>query len=209
MLEIYVVRHGQDKDNEEGILNGHRDEDLTDLGEQQAERLAQKIEDAGIQFDAVYTSPLVRARSTTSTICDWLGVNNGDPIILHSLIERDFGYMAGEKVSEIEKLCAPYTIKTGTITYFLSGPGVETFFQLWERARRVIQLLEHLHQGPNHKILLVTHGDMGKALYGAYYNIRWREVLNIFHFGNGELLRLAKGTTLEERHLFRQEQHNH
>ncbi len=29
MLTIYVARHGQDKDNEAGILNGRRDMPLT------------------------------------------------------------------------------------------------------------------------------------------------------------------------------------
>jgi len=32
VLNIYVARHGQDRDNSNGILNGHRDEPLTELG---------------------------------------------------------------------------------------------------------------------------------------------------------------------------------
>lgn len=32
MSKIYLARHGQDKDNSEGILNGHRDTPLTDIG---------------------------------------------------------------------------------------------------------------------------------------------------------------------------------
>lgn len=32
MLNIFIVRHGQDEDNAKRLLNGHRDRPLTDLG---------------------------------------------------------------------------------------------------------------------------------------------------------------------------------
>ena len=41
MLKIYLVRHVQNKDNADGILNGHRDEPLTDLGFAQAHETAE------------------------------------------------------------------------------------------------------------------------------------------------------------------------
>lgn len=31
MNKIYLVRHGQDKDNADGILNGHRNMPLTEI----------------------------------------------------------------------------------------------------------------------------------------------------------------------------------
>ena len=42
MMKIYLARHGQDKDNENGILNGHRDTALTELGLSQAKEIAEK-----------------------------------------------------------------------------------------------------------------------------------------------------------------------
>lgn len=63
MLKIYIARHGQDKDNVRGILNGHRDEPLTILGQNQAKDLAEKIKEAGIKFDKIYSSPLKRTFS--------------------------------------------------------------------------------------------------------------------------------------------------
>jgi probable phosphoglycerate mutase len=35
MMKIYLTRHGQNEDNLNGILNGHRDLPLTDLGRDQ------------------------------------------------------------------------------------------------------------------------------------------------------------------------------
>jgi broad specificity phosphatase PhoE len=36
MLKLYLARHGQNLDNANGILNGHRDEPLTKKGMEKA-----------------------------------------------------------------------------------------------------------------------------------------------------------------------------
>lgn len=41
--EIFIARHGQNEDNVNGILNGHRDLPLTELGRQQARELGEGI----------------------------------------------------------------------------------------------------------------------------------------------------------------------
>ena len=73
MLKIYLARHGQNLDNVNGILNGHRDEPLTLLGEEQARTTATYIKEAGLTFDAVYSSPLKRALRTAEIITSDLG----------------------------------------------------------------------------------------------------------------------------------------
>ena len=70
MLKIYLARHGQDEDNSKGLLNGQRDTPLTSLGLEQARELATKIKEAGITFNKVYSSPLMRAYMTAQTITD-------------------------------------------------------------------------------------------------------------------------------------------
>ena len=63
---IYVVRHGQDEDNAEGLLNGHRDRALTEQGRAQAALIAKRIKT--LNPDVVIASPLQRARITGETI---------------------------------------------------------------------------------------------------------------------------------------------
>ena len=60
MTEIFIARHGQNEDNANGILSGHRDLPLRGLGRAQACELGEGIRLAGLQFDAVYGSPLSR-----------------------------------------------------------------------------------------------------------------------------------------------------
>jgi broad specificity phosphatase PhoE len=205
MTTLYLARHGQDLDNAAGILNGRRDQPLSAIGLAQAGELAQKIKLAGIRFDKVYSSPLQRAFETAKTIT--AALNLAPPEKLELLIERNFGAMTGLPACEIVPRCTPDLLKTSTITYFLSPEGAETFPQLLERARK---LLNHLHANhPNQSLLLVTHGDIGKMLYAACYKLEWQEVLGSFHFGNSELLMLKEGTELGKRLVFNIQQYNH
>ena len=123
------------------------------------------------------------------------------------LIERNFGVMTGYPVSKVEEMCAPEVIKTETVTYFLCPKGAETFPELIERGEKVINYIQANH--PEGSVLLVTHGDIGKMIYAAYYHLDWQEVLTSFHFGNCEVLLLSESSPASEVHFFKQLQHNH
>jgi uncharacterized phosphatase len=204
-MNIYIARHGQDEDNVLGILNGHRDKPLTSLGLEQAHILAEHIEKTGIKFDEVHSSPLQRAYDTAQIITKKLGIIASDT--LEVLIERNFGIMTGQKAEDIEKMCSPDIIKTDTITYFLNPEGAETFPTLMVRAQQAIDLIKF--NSANNDILIVCHGDIGKMIYAAYYNLPWEDVLTGFHFGNSDLLLLSKDCKPEDAQVFKQKQYNH
>lgn len=204
MLNIYLARHGQDEDNANTILNGRRDMPLTQKGIDQAKEVAQKIKQANIHFDKIYSSPLQRAYETAEIISSFVNCNL--PEKLDNLIERDFGIMTGKSHHQIEEFCSPNLLKTETITYFLSPEGAETFPQLIERAKKLLIFLKNKHHSGN--ILLVSHGDIGKMIYCAYYNLNWQDVLKMFHFGNSDLLLMSPDSNPENIHIFRTQQHN-
>lgn len=200
-VEIFIARHGQNEDNVNGILNGHRDLPLTELGRTQARQLAEGIERARLRFDAVYCSPLVRAHETAKIVAQQIGTP--EPIVLPLLIERDFGVMTGKRIDQIEALCAPDIIKTDTITYFLHPEGAETLPELVARGQKILDTIRQTHNSG--RILLVCHGDIGKMIYCAATNADWRSVLTDFHFGNGDLIDIG-GTG--EAHKIQLEQFN-
>lgn len=205
MLKIYLTRHGQCEDNVQGILNGHRDSPLTEKGIEQANDVAEHIKEVGISFDAVYSSPLKRAFQTAEIIAETTISPKSIKELM--LIEREFGVMTGKKVADIKKICAPDILETSIVTYFLNVEGGETFDELYERAKMLIQKIKNNHKDGS--ILLVTHGDMGKMVYAAYYGLDWKDTLIQFHFGNGELLLLSEDSPPEDAHVFETEQHNH
>ena len=85
MLRVYLLRHGQTPYNADGNRYcGRTDVALTDKGIQQAGAVYQRMK--GIQLDAVYSSPLSRARRTAELATGWEKVETDD-----RLIEIDFG----------------------------------------------------------------------------------------------------------------------
>ena len=204
-MKIYLTRHGQNIDNANGVLNGHRDEPLTEIGLRQASDLAVIIKANNLKIRKVFSSPLSRAYKTAEIITK--NLNLSKPEILDLLIERDFGVMTGKLLSDIEFMCAPDIMKTDTITYFLSPEGAETFDQLVTRAKKLLNLIAE--KNFREDILLACHGDIGKMIYAAFYNIPWQEVLRGFHFGNTEILLLDKESLPESRHIAKIEQFNH
>jgi len=158
------------------------------MGIEQSEKLAESLRDSGLKIDKIYTSPLKRAIQTAEILSHILHTEKPTP--LPELIERDFGVMTGKKVSEIEKYCKKNILKTQHTTYFLSPKNAETFPELFERAKQVLKLLENESSEAN--ILLVTHGDLGKMVYAAFYEIKWQDVLLDVHFKNADSLLLCK-----------------
>lgn len=205
MLKIYLARHGQDTDNIAGILNGRRDEPLTKKGIEQAHEIADNIKEIGISFDVVYSSPLQRAFETAKIISET--TNSPAPEKESLLIERDFGIMTGQNISDVEKLCAPNVIKAEIITYFLNPNDAETFPDLMVRGKLLLDKIQKKHQSGN--VLFVTHGDIGKMIYAQYYHLDWKKILTQFHFGNCDLLLLSENSPADESHVFKISQYNH
>lgn len=201
-VEIFIVRHGQNVDNANDILNGHRDLPLTELGRQQARELGAGIAELKLNFDTVYSSPLIRALETAEIISDILGKVE-KPVIIPELVERDFGIMTGKHRSQIIPMCSTEVLVTDTITYFLNPEGAETFPELVERGHKIIEIIRSKQETGS--ALLVCHGDIGKMIYAAARGLNWKDVLKSFHFGNGDLIELSPNDTV---HLIKLKQHN-
>ena len=185
MVEIYICRHGQSRANAEGLMAGHIDSPLNEIGRQQASELARLAKNANLRFDHIYVSPLARARETAKII----GAETGSPKpeVMDELIERDFGVLSGKHHSEIKQYSTE-VFETEDILYFLNGEGVESFPDALKRAQKVLDKVHAKHK--KGKILLVSHGDLGMMIFAAFHKTPWREALAHFHFGNSELLHL-------------------
>lgn len=65
-MKIYLIRHGQTTGDIENRYGGDYDDELTDEGEIQAHKLADKIADSGIRV--ILCSPLIRAQQTAKIL---------------------------------------------------------------------------------------------------------------------------------------------
>ncbi|CAM9303586.1 unnamed protein product, partial [Scytosiphon promiscuus] len=68
LLTLHFVRHGETTANREGIIQGHKDYDLTPLGFNQAVATADRLR--GNSYWQAYSSDLTRARRTAEVILE-------------------------------------------------------------------------------------------------------------------------------------------
>ena len=87
---VVLVRHGQTESSERLAYSGRADVALTAHGREQAQAVARELAGAGI--DAVFSSPLSRARDTAKAIADASGLS---VTVDERLTEIDYGGFEG------------------------------------------------------------------------------------------------------------------
>ena len=95
---LILVRHGETLHNVAGIAQGWGDSALSDRGAQQVRRLAQRL--ISYQPDALYSSPLQRARATADAIAAATGL----PVqTLDELREMNYGGWEGRSFLDVRR----------------------------------------------------------------------------------------------------------
>lgn len=161
-MKVYIVRHGQVSHN---VLKQYNtaDEDLTEVGIQQAERLKEKIKD--IDFDIVISSPLLRATHTEYILTDY-----DDSIIVDErLRERSCGTLSGQSLEVTNR--EEYWNYFSTTRYGVSE-DIQDFF------KRVFDFLEELKTKKYENVLIVAHSGVSKAFSAYFDGIRDGKFLN-------------------------------
>lgn len=151
MTRIHLIRHGTTEDNKRGIFQGSRDTDLGELGRMQAKFLADRF--SKMHLDAVYTSPLKRAKETAEIIAK---NHKLMPIEDARLREQNCGVLEGKSGSENRKL---YNEDIYNMTFrpaFFAPPGGESSRQTYDRMVEAIK--DIAADNPGKEIVVVSHG---------------------------------------------------
>ena len=99
-LRLVLVRHGLSSFNEKGLIQGRTDDSyLTDKGYAQAFKSGEAL--SNINFERIYSSPLVRAAETAKTIQRNLQ-NECNIIYDKNLLEVDLSSWSGLSMNEIK-----------------------------------------------------------------------------------------------------------
>lgn len=144
MTEFVLVRHGETDWNASGRLHGSVDVPLNAAGRAQAEGLGEML--ALTSFDAIYTSPQVRAYATATAIGLANRHSEMDILVSDSLRERDFGDAEGTSLAERRSRWPDK-----------QWPNAEPMETMYLRVRDVVNELQVQHS--EGRILLVTHGS--------------------------------------------------
>lgn len=149
---ICVTRHGETDWNIRGILQGWSDIPINEQGRRQARELVGAF--AGAGFDAVWASPLVRARETAEIIA--VALRLPPPSCHEGLKERHFGAIQGVPKSEIAELnpvLLQQILRRNPAAEFEGGESMDEF------ADRVFSAFRDIAaHHPGDRVLVISHG---------------------------------------------------
>ncbi|MGE5595828.1 MAG: histidine phosphatase family protein [Hyphomicrobiales bacterium] len=153
-MRLILVRHGQSEGNATGVIQGHLDFGLTELGLRQAEATAERLAREGVE--RILTSPLLRASATAQILAAKCGLEiEPEP----GLSEYGIGEVAGLTGAEVAQrhpeIAAAY--RKGVRPVFPGEEGRERFY---ERIRAVFERWKASGQ----TTAAITHGGVISAL---------------------------------------------
>jgi len=178
---FYLIRHGETDWNLDGRWQGHSDVPLNAAGQLQALRLARRLAEEGVRFDALYSSDLSRARETAAALGGTLGRE------LHTapaLREIDLGTWAGKTLADIAAAYPDQWQKLQHNEDFPRGGG-ESFAAFQARVLGWLESAAEMHSGG--KICVVTHGGWIRAALLHALGLTWGERDRIPAIGNGSI----------------------
>jgi probable phosphoglycerate mutase len=153
---VLLVRHGQTPTTGAVLPGRAPGLHLADAGTQQAQRVAERIAELKT-VDAIYASPLERARETAAPIAAARGMKVQ---VDRGLLECDFGEWTGAELKALMKLPEWTTVQRAPSTFRF--PNGESFTEMQSRMVTAVDRLRAKHPGGT--IVCVSHADPIKAL---------------------------------------------
>jgi len=172
---LYLLRHGATANNDARPvrLQGRRaDPGLSDQGRGQAERTGRFL--SGHTIDAVYSSPLRRARETAEAIASLHGLAVK---IVDDLIEVDVGDWEGRPWDEIERT------DPGAYRLFMTDASVHPYLggeNLTTVRQRSLPALERLMaENPGRTIVAVAHNVVNRTCLAHWLGMPTKQYRSI------------------------------
>ena len=152
-----LVRHGETDWNRERRYQGQRDTPLSATGRAQAEAAGRLL--AGERLQAVWSSPLQRARETAAAIA----VPQGLTVQVDEAFgEMRFGQWEGLTVDDVSARFPALYRQWADTPHLVVPPGAETLDEVRARALKGLEDLREAHDGQT--VCLVTHGVTSRIL---------------------------------------------
>lgn len=181
MQRLLLIRHGESEWNRDGIIQGFRDCDLSELGVEQARRLRERLDLEKI--DVAYSSTATRAAETARIA---LG-HRMEIEALPDLREINLGEWEGVEAAELKRRRPEETEMWFRTPSKLRIPGAETLRAFRKRATDEIDRIRERHESAT--VAIFAHGGVIctylTSLLGLKLDDLWR-----FKIRNGSITRV-------------------
>jgi len=186
---IYVVTHPQATHHVEGIVGGWHDSALTDLGERQAESIAEELAkrlDGSGDVETV-ASDLQRAHRTAEIVQGRVG---GKLRIDPDLREKSYGEAEGRPTAWLKERQIPLPDRGERLRHDEGIAGAETRMDL---ARRAYAATQRLLASRVDNQVVVTHGGTATLLLAAWIDMPIGSAGRVqFALSSGGITQLSK-----------------
>jgi len=167
-IRLVLVRHGLSSFNAKGLIQGRTDDSvLTAIGYEQAVKAGNAL--AKIEFDKIYSSPLLRASETANTIKKSFNKEH-NVIYDENLLEVDLSSWAGLTINEVKnKYPENYTVWKNdpeNLTLERSdNKNYQPIKDLYDQANNFLkEIFENSLEKGNVNILIVGHNAILRCL---------------------------------------------
>jgi broad specificity phosphatase PhoE len=168
--QILLIRHGETLWNRDQRIQGQKDVPLSSAGEDQARRLARRLEP--LPLIAAYSSDSARALRTAQIVIGGRGLSIETSA---SLRERNFGAWEGLLWTEIQTKFPAQAARFHEDSVHFTAEGGETWNQMQERVfRKITEIVDRHSDGT---VAVFTHGGPCKAAIMAALGlppVQWR-----------------------------------
>jgi len=209
MNNLILVRHGQSEFNLQRRFTGFLDVALTQKGEAEAEYAGRLIKELNIQFDAYFTSQLIRASNTLNIILKVLNKSNVKVNKAWELNERHYGGLTGLNKDDTIKKYGTEQVKIWRRSFSTPPPKMDSNHpyknkisskilgeSLEETFARVVPYFKEKIKPlllSNKNILIVFHGNSCRALLMEILKISKKKIVEFeIPTGNPLLIKLEK-----------------
>ena len=151
MTRIYLIRHAEAEGNFHRRAHGHHEGRITERGYQQMELLKKRFENE--QIDIVYSSDLVRARTTSAALCEPRGL---EPQLTERLREVSIGAWEDTAWDELAQLDQEQLQYFSNDPARWSVPGSEDYMQVRQRITDCVKEIGERHDGQT--VAVFSHG---------------------------------------------------
>lgn len=151
MTKLYIVRHPQAMGNAQRIFQGYYNADVTEMGEKQLECLSERFKN--IEFDVIYTSPLLRAVKTAKAVNKY---HNAEIIEYEGIIEINGGDLEAKPWSYFEETYSQKYYEWKNEPHKFVAPDGESMVEVYNRAKATLN--EIVKQNEGKTVVLTSHG---------------------------------------------------